>query len=840
MSTMTEKQFDRTLAELVSLSLDLRWTWNHASDQLWSGINHDVWKQSANPHLVLQNTSKQRLTQLASETSFLQTLEQVLQERQSYYQRPHWYQLNCAGAPLTKLAFFSMEYGLGQALPFYAGGLGILAADYLKAASDLGLPCVAVGLLFHHGYFRQYLDHQGQQQELYPSFDRAALPLSPVVDQGGETLQVCVPLPGRDITVRVWRAQVGRVALYLLDSSHPENTPTDQAITSQLYPVSTQARFMQQIVLGVAGWRALKALGLCIDICHLNEGHCAFVVLERIDDYMQSHKVSFDEAMLATRAANVFTTHTPVAAAIDIYSEAMANEYLWHYSQSLAIPLQRIVTLGKPQDGPPQSEFSPLYLGLRCSNFINAVSCSHQQVTRRAFQALYPRWPRHEVPVQQVTNGIHVPSWDSPWADQLWTQAAGKQRWLGDLQSLMSAIMQLSDETLWGFKCKERADLVRYVRRRQAATLEQSNAGSDATRAAYAVLDPNVLTLGFARRFTDYKRPNLLLHDQQRLLNILCNERMPVQLIVAGKAHPLDGEGKHLIKQWVDFTHLPAVKQRVVFLSDYDIALAQELVQGVDVWINTPRYPWEACGTSGMKVLVNGGLNLSSRDGWWAQAYQPTLGWGIGDGYEHDGDDGDQLEAEQLYRCLQESVVPEFYRRDVNGLPRQWIARMRASMAELTAHYSSNRMVREYTQRIYLSAAQSYHTRNRQRGQVIKQLHKWQQLLQTHWHEVHWLGRHVTAREAGFDYQLQVHLGAIPTDCIKIQLYAEPDDDQPAQCIELQKHSAIVGALGGYVYHTQVQTSRPAWHYTPRIIAWHKHAAIPNECNKILWWDEPS
>lgn len=837
MALKFERQLPESLYVLNELANDIRWSWNHAGDQLWRTINADSWHSLKNPYAILQTTPSSRFDELAKDESFLKKLQLLESDRQRYLNREGWYQKQYAAAPLQQVAYFCMEYGLGEALPLYAGGLGILAGDYLKAASDLCVPVVAIGLLFDQGYFRQTLDANGWQQELYPSCDTANLPISPVFSDAGEWIQVAVELPGRLLLLRLWQVQVGNVSLYLLDSNHPQNSLADQAICNQLYPAQLETRFIQQLALGVGGWRALQVMDIQVDICHLNEAHCAFVILERARMTMQRQRMDFNAAMLSNRAGNILTTHTSIEAAFDRFPVTIVEKYFAVYAQQFGESPSALMNLGISIVDNGAEIFSPMSMVLNGCIAINAVSQSHQIVMQKILSLRFPRWPSQDVPVTQITNGVHVPSWDSSWADQLWTEAAGKDRWLGNLSNLPAAIDRQSDERLWAFKCEERADLIQYVRKRFSAALVQRGATVDEINAANSALDPNALTLGFARRFTEYKRPNLLLKDKARFARILSSREKPVQIILAGKAHPQDMQGKRLIKEWQSFAQEKSLRHHIVFLPDYDIALAQELVQGVDVWVNTPRHPWEACGTSGMKVLVNGGLNLSELDGWWAQAYQPEYGWAIGDGQLHQDPQWDEREAEQLYQCLETEVIAEFYRRDSEGLPRQWLKRMRASMETLAPEYSSNRMVREYVEQLYLPTAVQFHQRENN-SNLISSLLEWRRVMDDHWPEIHWGKKYSAPIDGGFELELQVYLGDIPADWVRVELYADAVSGQPVECIIMQKKSDIVGAIGGHLYHVSVKTSRQQWHYTPRIIGWHEHAVIPIECKHILWWGE--
>ncbi|ALP53158.1 alpha-glucan phosphorylase [Candidatus Tenderia electrophaga] len=821
---------------LLELTTDLRWSWSHAADALWQTMDPDIWSQTRNPYVVLQNLSEERLQQLAQDPHFKQRLETTAQAREDYRRRPAWFGENYAQAGLRGVAYFSMEFGLGNALPLYAGGLGILAGDYLKAASDLGVPLVGIGLLYQEGYFRQSLDRAGWQQEVYPYNDPTMLPVVPVFSSAGNWLHVDANLPGRRVRFRIWQARVGRVTLYLLDSNDPLNSPADRGITNKLYGGSHEMRLLQEIALGVGGWRVVEALGLDIDICHLNEGHAAFAAIERARCYMDRHGVDFHQALWTTRAGNIFTTHTPVSAGFDRFPAELIFKYGQEYMAGLGLDFDALLALGRLDANDRREPFNMAYLAMRTCMKVNGVSQLHGEVSRELFNPLYPRWPRHDVPVDYVTNGVHVPSWDSLWADDLWTQAVDKQRWLAEPEPLSGAIERLTDERLWNFKGHERADLVTYARERHRRQLGYSGASAAELERAGDVLDPNILTLGFARRFAEYKRPNLLLHDEARLTRLLTNNDTPLQIIVAGKAHPQDDAGKCFIQHWARFAQRLEVRHRVVFLEDYDMALAQELVQGVDVWINTPRRPWEACGTSGMKVLANGGLNLSVLDGWWAEAYGDDVGWAVGDRENHNDSRHDGLEAEQLYRLLEEVVVPEFYRRDANGIPRAWTARMRASMARLAPQFSTNRMMREYVMRMYLPASEAYRLRSADEGRLGRSLCRWAERLRHHWQGIHF-GNLVSERhDKRQRFEVQVYLGDILAEAVQVQLYAEQEGVSEASCALMQQGEPIPGSANGYVYRVEIDTEQAAADFTPRVVPHNDGARIPLELPLIKWF----
>ncbi|MDD5242360.1 MAG: alpha-glucan family phosphorylase [Sulfuricella sp.] len=830
------RHLPKDIARLAELSLDLGWTWNHAADILWKEMAPAVWARTRNPWLILQSISQKRLEQLAGDEKFLIQIEHLMQAQRDYSSASTWFGSMHPDSE-TLVAYFSMEYGLAEALPLYSGGLGVLAGDHLKTASDLGVPLVAVGLLYQEGYFRQMLDARGRQLEIYPYNMPASMPITPVRDADGGWLGVPIELPGRTLILRAWQAQVGRVSLYLLDSNDPMNSPADRGITAKLYGGGVEMRLVQEIVLGIGGWLTLRALGLRPDVCHLNEGHAALVTLERARQFMQDNRVDFREALWATRAGNIFTTHTPVAAAFDTFPLALLAEYgATHYAAQLDLSPHELLALGRRHADSDGESFNMAYLAARACGTINGVSQLHGVVSRRIFQGLYPDWPQCEVPVGHITNGVHVSSWDSPWADKIWTGTCGKDRWLGMPEKLSCAIRELSDEALWTFRGEERSDLVHYARQRLARQLGQRGADAETIAQAGNILDQNVLTLGFARRFTEYKRPNLLLRDAERLARLLADQSHPVQLIIAGKAHPQDETGKRFIQAWTEFECRPEVRAHMVFLEDYDMNLAQEMVQGVDVWINTPRRPWEASGTSGMKVLVNGGLNLSELDGWWAEAYAPEVGWALGDGMEHAEPGWDDVEAEQLYRLLEQEIVPMFYRRDAQGIPREWTARMRASMSQLAPQFSSNRMLQDYVRDAYLPAAAAYRRRSAGGGSSAKELAAWESTVRRHWHEVHLSNKEAQQRPDGWFFTLHAYLGDIPREFVQVQMYADPLEGGAVEVQVMECQADIAGATHGYVYQCFIATARPVTDFTPRVIAWHQEARIPVEVNLIHWF----
>jgi starch phosphorylase len=726
---------------------------------------------------------------------------------------------------------------LSEALPIYSGGLGNVAGDQLKAASDLGVPVIGVGLLYSQGYFRQVIDKTGAQQALFPYNDPGQLPITPLRQANGEWLRLEIDLPGYSVWLRAWQVQVGRVKLYLLDSNDAANYPAHRAITSELYGGGPELRLMQELLLGIGGWRLLSALGMQPEVCHLNEGHAAFAVLERARSFMQETAQPFEVALAATRAGNVFTTHTAVAAGFDRFAPAMIEQYLGGYAQQkLGISLHDLLALGRANPNDSSEPFNMAYLAVRGSGAVNGVSRLHGHVSRQLFEPLFSQWPQDDIPVGSVTNGVHAPTWDSAPADDLWTQACGKHRWLGTVEALECNIRCVSDAKLWEFRTAARKSLVEFARNRLSRQLTVSGASPEALEAARHLFDPNTLTLGFARRFATYKRPNLLLHDRQRLLRVLSNPQRPVQLILAGKAHPADQAGQDLIEEWIHFIRLPEVRPHVVFLSDYDMLLTEQLVQGVDLWINTPRRPWEACGTSGMKVLVNGGINLSELDGWWAEAYTPEVGWALGDGLEH-GDDPawDALEADSLYDLLEREVIPEFYTRDESGIPSAWVRRMRESMARLTPRFSTNRVVREYTEQHYLPAASAYRHRVADKGAVGMQIVEWQHAVDQNWGSVRFGDVRVETDADHHVVEVEISLNGLEPNMVRVEMYADAVDGGEATRKEMTWARTLPNTVRRSVYQATLPVTRPASEYTARVMPHRSGVAVPLECARILW-----
>lgn len=831
MSLPSTRPFARTLPEplqaLASLAFDFRWSGSQTAARLWSWLDAEMWERTRNPVTILLNVRQERLDEAAQDSAFLADLKHWLERVERRARETAWFQRDVsADWTPASIAYFSMEFGLSEALPIYSGGLGMLAGDHLKSASALGVPLVGIGLLYQQGYFRQSIGGDGVQGEVFPFNEPGSLPVTPVKGPDGRWPRVRLPLPGRTLILRTWEAQVGGVRLLLLDSNDPMNSPGDRTITAQLYNADRTTRLLQELVLGVGGWQLLEKLELSPKVCHLNEGHAAFAVVARAASYARDHGVPFDTALWATRGGNVFTTHTPVAAGFDVFDPGLVSHYARPLVEASGITMDQLLTLGRLHPSHTDQPFNMANLAVHGCGYVNGVSRLHGAVSKKLFAPMFPGYPVDEVPVNYVTNGVHVPSWDSSAADQFW-QKAWKTGWSRDLDTAATTIAAVTDETLWAFRNEARARLVEYVRQRyERRCKERGWAHRDVTR----LLDPNVLTIGFARRFTGYKRPSLMLHDTDRLIRILSNYKHPVQLVIAGKAHPNDYQGKDAVRDIVAFCRRPEVRHRAVFLEDYDMVVAQAMVGGVDIWLNNPARPREACGTSGMKALVNGGLHLSTLDGWWDEAFTPDVGWKIG-GTDDDNPARDPLDAHELYDLLEREIAPLFYRRDENNIPRDWLPRVRASLTQLTPVFSSDRMVREYVQQAYVPAARAFDQRSASGSAIAGDMQSWQTCIQSEWPYVKFEELSVVREGDQWHFWTTVHVASLQPSQVTVELCAVDPATQTTIVtpMELDRTSGPT-----ITYRVRVPASRPAEHYTPRLRPAHAFR-LPTELPLIKW-----
>ncbi|MGB5984365.1 MAG: alpha-glucan family phosphorylase [Desulfobacterales bacterium] len=696
-----------SLSFLETLSRNLWWCWRHQASDLFRRIDPQKWAAAGgNPITFLTTISQKRLEKLAQDESFL-AHQRVVELDFENRVNTAVADLEMPFGPRETIAYCSMEFGLHESIPIFAGGLGILAGDHLKAASSMGLPLTGVSLLYREGYFRQYLSPDGTQQEQYPEMDLYQIPLERARDAKGDELRVTVSSGEAIIHATVWKMQVGRIPLYLLDTNVLDNPPALRDTTARLYAGDEKIRLAQEVLLGVGGMRALTAMGIYPKICHMNEGHSAFSALERLAMTVENHQVDLATALQIVPRTTIFTTHTPVAAGHDEFPPEMVLPYLKPFEERLGIAVEEIIAWGQAVESGPESPFSMFTFGLRLSQHCNGVSRLHGRVARRMWSHVWPDRPESEIPIGHITNGVHTSSFISREYALLFDRYLGPQWHMGSRRAdLIDRIEDIFDEELWRAHEMNRARLIRKCRERLVEQYSRRNAPKATIEAAAAVLDPDVLTIGFARRFATYKRAFLILQAPERLEALLGSGDQPIQLIFAGKAHPRDNEGKDLIRQIVQFARKPEARTKIVFLEDYDMQLGRLMVQGCDIWLNNPRRPLEACGTSGMKAAMNGVLNVSVLDGWWDEAYDPAYGWRIGQGEEYeDPAYQDAVESQDLYNILENGVIPTFYERKNGEPPGRWITMMKASMKMALKQFCAFRMVSEYTTRYYQPGA---------------------------------------------------------------------------------------------------------------------------------------
>ena len=702
-SFIVKPNIPERLKPLEEMANNLWLSWNFDAVQLFMRLDYDVWLASRqNPARTLGRVSQARLEEIAKDSSFLAAMDAVYSKYQKYLQAERWYK----GDGRDVVAYFSMEYGLDVSLPIYSGGLGVLSGDHLKTASDLGLPLVGVGLLYQQGYFQQYLNPDGFQQEFYPENDWYTMPVHLLMNDQGEAVKITVDIGSDNVSAQLWEVRVGKTPLYLLDSNIEENPAKHREITATLYGGDEDMRIRQEILLGVGGIRALKALDLNPAVTHMNEGHSAFLGLERIRTLIRERKMSFSEAQQAVWPANVFTTHTPVPAGNERFSADLMAKYFKGFAEQLGLAWKEFLSLGRENPDNDQESFCMTVLALNLAAHANGVSKLHGKTSRRMWRNLWPELPEEEVPITSITNGVHPRTWISHNMIDLLDRYLGPQFQENPAEfEVWTHMDRISDEELFRTHERRRERLVAFVRQRLRQQLQRRGFPEAEIQMAEDVLSPYTLTISFARRFATYKRANLLLQDPERLIRLLTDGERPIQLIFAGKAHPHDLKGKELIRELIHFAQDPQVRSQVVFLEDYDMTIARYLNSGSDVWLNTPRRPLEASGTSGMKAAMNGVLNLSILDGWWDEIYTPECGWAIGSGEEYEDQElQDEIESKAAYDLLEREIIPLFYTRGRDGLPRQWVKHMKASMAQVGREMNSHRMLIEYSEHFYLPA----------------------------------------------------------------------------------------------------------------------------------------
>ncbi|MGB7848270.1 MAG: alpha-glucan family phosphorylase [Candidatus Acidiferrum sp.] len=840
------------LKSLLPIAYNLRWSWDHAAIDLFRRFDRDLWETAGRNPVRLLGTIEQSLLEAAArDDSFLAHLQGVSKSLDTYLSRQgSWYQREHSDQKDLLVAYFSLEFGVTECLPIFAGGLGVLAGDHLKAASDLGLPLVAVGLLYQEGYFRQYLNAAGWQQEAFEENDFHVLPIEFVPN-----VQVRVDFPDGQVTARVWRAAVGRIQLYLLDTNLPANRPEHRSITSQLYGGDLDMRIKQEILLGIGGVRALDALGLHPTVYHMNEGHSAFLALERIRSLMDSQHLSFAEARVLASSSLVFTTHTPVPAGHDYFPPGLMDYYFSSFYPRLGINRRDFLALGRQDASNDSEEFCMTILALRLAAFSNAVSKLHGSVSRRMWNPIWRGLPESEVPIGHVTNGVHFRSWVSLEMNQLYDRYLGP-KWREEPADpkLWERTQSIPAGELWRTHERRRERLVAFARLRLEAQLKNRGASQSAIDEAEEVLTPDALTIGFARRFATYKRATLLLRDPERLARILNDPKRPVQIIYAGKAHPRDQWGKQLIKAIIDLAARPEFRRKLVFLEDYDVAIARYMVQGCDVWLNTPLRPQEASGTSGMKAQANGVLNVSTLDGWWDEAWQIGLdsgaevGWAIGKGESYqDPTYQDHVEAEALYQLLEREIVPAFYERRADGLPRKWIDRMKTSIIRLCPEFNMHRMVMQYADEYYLSAHRRHLRLQADDASHARNFAAWRARVEAAWPRLQLKSVSSGLNEVNLGNEIQisasVFLDSLTPQDVSVQILSGRVDavgEIKNPVITPMDNPENEGA-GCYRFHASLRTAKSGFFgYAIRILPNHPDAVTPFMPLLITWAAESS
>jgi starch phosphorylase len=839
-------QVPERLRGLLEIGRNIWWSWNRNAVALFRRIDAELWEElNHNPMALLGQVRAQRLEALAEDEAFLAHLDSVHEELRDYLARKTWYSKVYGDNLDIQIAYFSMEFGLHESLPLYSGGLGILAGDHLKSAAELGLPFVGVSLCYQEGYYRQYLNLDGWPQERYPENDFYNMPMSLVRDERGDPMRIEVQLPGRPLAARVWKVQVGQVPAFLLDTNVPENEPHDRPVTARLYGGDLDMRIRQEILLGIGGVRVLRKLGYRHAVHHMNEGHSAFLGLERIRILIRDEGLSFDEALEANVAGNAFTTHTPVPAGNDRFPTQMLYSYFKDYVQELGISMEQLLALGREDPRDHSQEFCMTVLALRLSSYSNGVSQLHGRISRRMWKKVWPGIPEWEIPISHITNGIHASSWMSDEFARLYERYLGPKLLEEPVnQKIWQRVDEIPDAELWRAKERLKEHLVSYVRERMRKQLKRFGSYHRKAMSADEVLDPEVLTIGFARRFATYKRATLLLKDLARLKRMLLHREMPIQLVFAGKAHPNDHPGKELIRAIHNLTRDVEIHRRVVFIEDYDIDVARHLVQGVDVWLNTPQRPLEASGTSGMKVPVNGGINLSILDGWWCEGYKGDNGWAIGGGEEYtDREYMDQVESTMLYDLLENEIIPLFYKRSPDGLPRDWIQFMRDSIRSICPVFNTNRMVEQYAERIYLPAAIQWNLLSKNRFEAARVLAAWKKHIRERWHEVAVLSVDAdTTQElqvgSTLEVAVRVHLGQIAPTEVAVEVVYGPLDAtgeiRAGDAMSLSFRSAE-GPVSNFV--GSIPCFGAGRHgFAVRVLPYRRELVHKFQAGKVTWW----
>ena len=837
------------LGRLHELTYNLRWSWDHESIALFRRLDPDLWEETGhNPEWMLGRMSQERLNALVQDTSFMAHYARVCRSFDDYMSAEQtWFAGQFGGLERQPvIAYFSMEFGLTECLQNYSGGLGVLSGDHLKSASDLGIPLVGVGILYQEGYFQQYLNADGFQLESYPLNDYVNQPVKLQTDGAGKAIKISLPLPGRALYAQIWKVQVGRASIYLLDSNIEDNLlEEDRNLTDRLYGGDRRTRIRQEMLLGIGGVRLLRAMGIEADVFHMNEGHSAFLLLERIRNTMRDHGLPFEQAKALTAASSVFTVHTPVAAGLERFEFELIDEHFTDLMGELGLTRDEFLDLGRESMGHYEL-FSMSVMALNLSSGANGVAQLHGDVSREMWKWVYPNVPVHEVPVRAITNGVHVQTWVSQEMAQLFDRYLDPG-WRSEesRREVWEGVASIPDAELWRTHVRRRERLVAFARDRLREQLQRRGLSQTEIEEAEEVLNPDALTIGFARRFATYKRATLIFRDLGRLRKLLTDAERPVQFIFAGKAHPNDNEGKELIRTIVNVARDPDFRHSIVFLENYDMNVARYMVQGVDVWLNNPRRPKEASGTSGMKVIYNGGLNCSILDGWWAEAYHSDIGWSIGHGEEYREDEWahqDYVESQALYNLLEQDVVPHFYRQARDGLPREWIRCVKRSMNELAPRFNTHRMVQEYTEAFYMPRFQVSQAMRSSNFAGTGAFVEWRRHLDRVWHEITVLDVDIRDGDVEIGSATTIHarvaLGQLCPRDVRVQLYFGMLDSagniRDGESVNMRIEGG--NGNGAYTYaadHVYLMTGHVG--FSVRVLPYHEYLHSSIVPNKIVW-----
>lgn len=837
------------LQPLRIIAMNTWFTWNPEANRLFQALDPNLWEETNhNPVMLLSQLKPERIREVLEDNALVDRVRNIEKSFDNYVSNIENYSFNLERPIDYRIAYFSMEYGIAECLPIYSGGLGVLAGDHLKSASNLCFPLIGIGLLYQKGYFRQYLNVDGWQQESYPDNDFYNVPVTPVGDGAGGQLSFELELGDGTVKILVWKVQVGRIPLYLLDSSHPSNPESARRITAELYGGDLEMRIQQEIILGIGGARALHLLGLWPFVYHLNEGHAAFAALERIRQTMTIYKTSFDVAMEAVTASTVFTTHTPVPAGIDLFSQDLVEKYFRKYMGTLGMTVKDLIELGCASPEDRSSPFSMAVLALRLSRGVNAVSKLHCEVSKKMWRSLWPSIDEDDIPIGFVTNGVHIPSYLSKEMSDLFNRYLG-EGWIEepDNTKVWSRIYHIPHDQLWSVHETRRERLVNFSRRRLMKQMVSGGGSTIDRKRVREYLNPEAMTIGFARRFAPYKRAGLIFSDLERLFRIMSDKRRPVQFIFSGKAHPKDLVGKEIIKEVVHQSRSEGFHRNIVFIEDYDINVARYLVQGCDLWLNTPKRPKEACGTSGMKAAANGVLNFSVMDGWWPEAYNGANGWAIGGNEDYpDSEDQDIVDAEQIYDSLEHVIIPLFFDRGPDGLPHGWIEKMKNSMANISGYFNSHRMIEQYMEEYYVQAGLAHQILGENKLTRAAELSEWKRRIRSLWKAVNVTEVSVpTGDRVSLGQSLEVtaliRLGKLRDEEVVVDLcHGILGEEKDSERLLNRNITAMVSekqvSAGLYRFKGQILCEETGvYAYNIRILPFHPYLFNPLAMNLVAW-----